>query len=1197
MTKGETDFKNGESLLDDRRSQLTKLPIPLDIDLRQEQSLAIDCWQAQSFATRIHREFEASLEKGLTVGMKSRFYALFDNYEKTVQSLRSALKEGHTAGLVCSLRSLIALNAPLNYMHSKAPEAIPLHITLEPHLKGKLIRDLLVKALEESLESLSVTKLTEYINKHEFLQENTNSAVKRHLDRLVEAGYLSRTNGNYSRTNRTYKPTNLDDAGLQALLGKELYVKFEQNGFPGISNINNKAAEFKRFFEEMTDTGGLVSELFLATITDLLGPESEKPEMEQWHYSDLIGSSIPRPYQRDAFTIFRGHGYQGPLIEAPTGSGKTLIGMMAIQDWLKTASPSESILVLVPTMNYEQQWVRELCYKSIGLHLSPDDVFAGTPTDYRMKREKSKNPPVVLIMTYAGLAQLGSPKGKGGFDKISVERFLQGSNTRYVILDEVHKVVQDMNGVSAAVARLLVDWLNDGSMEGLIGFSGTAKAFRERFHELGLELVYVVPAVDLIAYGFVAPFGEFGVPFTYSDRERKIRSLLSRYKSLLRDYIDLLGSHFLRNVFADIPFSQRMTIARDILDMYSYRKDQRDAIKARFGRWKTDGELGLNELSLISMVQIANNLSDEALVRRKLVGDLSRTQQETMIRFRRLLIKFRNVRLSLLDFLYSSNIASKLRVKGFGKSIDAEGFLESYKSIPTKKELEQRVQDILASTIAGLYSILRSLYYRMGEGRVEAISAIIKAERQARDLNSVIIFGRGKTLDWKSNVAEPGYSGVAGIFAQMLGQRGLSPMAVLSSEMYLPFSEKQSVPDKIASFIRRNIMGSELGETLFGLLTQSIRMPQKHLQSFRITFDEIIQSYIEGLDAVGAWRPVEFDTEVLHPLQEAVKELGLREQDTLLSRLDESYPHLEKWMRSFFDYALIASRFSDAMESELEQPSGDRQRFYVVEMAQGKKQQLMYDLAARIVDANNLRINVIIVSRWARTGWDVTTPNLLIDATATRNVTAWQQLRGRTMRALDSWDTDCYEAMMFLLGSRRGDTEKNDSGSKSSNEKNTSPIRLDKPTQNLMLEVIKNASIYIHDEGFKDSVVWKVRKGDLRLFTDEERIKLAVELMMLRNKVTHIYELVKAYGSTSQIRFDRRTEKWRRRSAVSRKHSHNFSVNPLTGEYCKGADHSPFIYVEDPRKYSPTTLRIHLVKMLKGCDATIVEGWIREVIR
>ena len=101
----------------------------------------------------------------------------------------------------------------------------------------------------------------------------------------------------------------------------------------------------------MTGCGSFVAEMFVASIIELLGSETLGASVGTWHHTDLINSVIPRPYQRDAFTIFRGYGYQGQLIEAPTGSGKTLIGMMTIQDWLGSMSPGESILVLVPTVN------------------------------------------------------------------------------------------------------------------------------------------------------------------------------------------------------------------------------------------------------------------------------------------------------------------------------------------------------------------------------------------------------------------------------------------------------------------------------------------------------------------------------------------------------------------------------------------------------------------------------------------------------------------------------------------------------------------------------------------------------------------------------------------------------------------------------------------------------------------------------
>jgi hypothetical protein len=114
------------------------------------------------------------------------------------------------------------------------------------------------------------------------------------------------------------------------------------------------------------------------------------------------------------------------------------------------------------------------------LHLSPHLVFTGTPTSLETGRKRKGISPRVIVMTYTALAWTGSGVGKGGFDQDSIENFLQGNNVQYVILDEVHTVA------------------------------------------------------ELMAYGFVAPFAEFGVPFAYSDREQRVHDLLDVYKMQLR---------------------------------------------------------------------------------------------------------------------------------------------------------------------------------------------------------------------------------------------------------------------------------------------------------------------------------------------------------------------------------------------------------------------------------------------------------------------------------------------------------------------------------------------------------------------------------------------------------------------------------------------------------------------------------------
>ncbi|WP_432823699.1 hypothetical protein [Trichloromonas sp.] len=102
--------------------------------------------------------------------------------------------------------------------------------------------------------------------------------------------------------------------------------------------------------------------------------------------------------------------------------------------------------------------------------------------------------------------------------------------------------------------------------------------------------------------------------------------------------------------------------------------------------------------------------------------------------------------------------------------------------------------------------------------------------------------------------------------------------------------------------------------------------------------------------------------------------------------------------------------------------------------------------------------------------------------------------------------------------------------------------------------------------------------------------------MLDRNKVTHIYELVKAYGSTLQVRLDKESGQWRRTEAIAAKHEREFSVNPLTGRYGSGEVHAPLLCPGDPRSNLPTPLRKHLAEKLHGQDGEIVLGWIDAVI-
>ena len=92
-----------------------------------------------------------------------------------------------------------------------------------------------------------------------------------------------------------------------------------------------------------------------------------------------------------------------------------MIGMMCIQDWLRQLRPGQSILVLVPTSNYQQQWTGELCYKPIGLRLSPElepylVALRGTPAAPLHESPRAWQ----LTLTAAGMVAVHVRRGPWG---------------------------------------------------------------------------------------------------------------------------------------------------------------------------------------------------------------------------------------------------------------------------------------------------------------------------------------------------------------------------------------------------------------------------------------------------------------------------------------------------------------------------------------------------------------------------------------------------------------------------------------------------------------------------------------------------------------------------------------------------------------------------------------------------------------
>jgi hypothetical protein len=725
----------------------------------------------------------------------------------------------------------------------------------------------------------------------------------------------------------------------------------------------------------------------------------------------------------------------------------------------------------------------------------------------------------------------------------------------------------------------MVEWLQDGSIRNLIGFSGTAEGYRARFAELGLDLAYNIPLDDLIAYGFVAPFAEFGVPFANSARERQIRELLDAYKTCLRDYLKLLGGDNLRGWFAEVPLDERVRIGHDLLGMYQGRAGWEKALIQRLAFWETGGELTLPESPLMTIVQVAKGWSDVDLVEQAGVAS---------DRFAELRQRLDEVRQELAQSIYLPETLEQLARPGFATMLDAAALHRLPGLQISATERVHRARELLVTTIAGQYRALSGWYLRVGEGRVATIKAVIEAERATRPVSGIIVFDTGRRIHWQQAGSMPGYEGVGGLFAEMLGDERFTAFAALSSEMYFAYDEKDPLPPQIARFIEDEFMRGEVAEAIFGLATQGLDLAPEVLDRLHQRHVELIDRYVPRLVNIGATRRGDFRRRVLNPLRRTIRRLKLgSEGKRLLGRLHARNVHLVGLVQTFFDYALLAARFRRAVVAELEQVSGARQKFYVVRMPAGNRKQLMYDLTSRIVDAKSLPINLVIVSEWARTGWNVIKPNVLIDATATRNVTAWQQLRGRAIRALRTWTNDCYRLALVLEGSRSEDFAE-----RADLSEDVTRIFEEVAQVGESAGAVDERLRALLDEIAPPDLRARIESEGLASLTDEERMALAVALMQARNKVTHIYELVKAFGSTSQVTYDRSARQWRRRDQIALKHAFEVSVQPFTGVKVAGEEHAPLLYAQDPRRDLPSALQARVAEVIIDRDGLIVAGWM-----
>jgi len=1104
------------------------------------RSPAARYWQAQAFADLILEEFNDARRRRDLATVRDRFYVLAAYYRRTLSILHSAFERRSETLAAAALRNLVVLQRVLMAMREVAPHTSYSTIALESDLHRRVNLDIVHRVLRDARGPLRLGTIVRRFNGLTVIGDAREPAIAASLLTLVQTGHAVEKDGSFAATDRPFLDADVDRVDLALLFGQGLARRLRTSGFEGISAVLDQRDEFRETLTAETGFGDETAVLAVAAAEAMAASQAELHGSRRAVHAPLADSTHPRPYQRLLHAILRAHRYAGQVIEAPAGSGKTFVGMLCIEDWLRTMGPGQSIMVLVPTVNYQRQWVSELCVNQAGLRLHPQLVYAGTMAGLAALQKKGAAPTVILV-TYAAMGRLVSPVGKGGFDEDAAERFLQANNIRHVILDEVHRVAEAGSG-AAAVVQVFRRWLRDGSLSSLIGFSATVAAYERQLSALGLELAVVIPGSELIAQGWVAPFAEFGAPYSYSERESRIAEMLAEYRDLLRAYYTRLGGYRLRSWFAALPRDRCVDVA-EALGMYADRLDPRTLIAERLRKWESGEELRMNEAQLVIILQVIRGWSDARLMAEAGAADEA---SEWLARFSR-------IREELRALLPPGPALRAASVERFGELDPAD-------------EAGLAARHAVASTVTGVYLGLRGWSRQAGEGRVATVRAIIDAENHQRAVSGVIIFERPTTLRWHGERASPGYRGAAGLFAEMLRQRAGVPIAALSNEMYVPDDPTNPLHDVVAEWIFRRVVAGEQGRSLADLLVAAARLNDQESSVFRTAFQPIFDAYVERLRDPVTRTLGAFEGSLLRPLRAHIRAGEAATAARLLPWLSTDQHHLRSSIRAILDYAWVAHAFRTARSIEIACGDGSIHRARVVPVGSGTRRQRFLDLTARLVDADDLPIDVVIVSSWARTGWNVLTPNVLIDATATRDLTAWQQLRGRAMRPRPGWSDEAQSEVRRLLG--RDPDEANQAGGSNAPARATSGLE----------------ALLLHRDG--QPVVSPSPVAETR------RVARAISIMLTQNKVTHIYELVRARGSEPQVRYVARSHSWERIEAIAEKHRHQECVRASDGALLAGPEHAPLIVASDPRHDRPDAFQARLEEELAGADERIVRGWI-----
>jgi superfamily II DNA or RNA helicase len=956
-------------------------------------------WEAEPFATTVLEEFRTALRRHKTRDAEHRYEVIAAYCRRTLGIARTALEESDDALAGAALRNFLVLHDTTVEMRRLAPKLVPSTAVVDRRSRAALLEDDIIDVFDASTTPLTVDQLARRLRDGGRTVAGEVHLLVPHVDALVASGHLRRDErGHLTRTSRRHVGVARNASALDVLTGPRLARLLHEHGVRSMADV---AADPERLVDVLGDVFASRATLdaFVAVASRLVG--EARTSAPDWP------DRVARAYQQRAHAALRDARYAGVVLDAPAGSGKTLVGAMCIVEWIDRLPHGRSVLVLVPSVTVQRQWVHELCYSSVGPGLAPHLVATGTVATVLAVRARGLAAPAVVVMTYAALASAAAVVG--AFDPAVVERVLDTLDVRCVLLDEAHAVADDPASITAQVGRLLCERRRTGALDALVGLSATAKPVEERLARVGLRVITAVDDLELVSSGFLAPFAEAGVVFAHSRREHTLRAAAVRYRQSLLGWLRLLDPTELRARYTAIDPTNRLAIASRLLRLTSHAPDHDAALLERLARWEHGGAVRAGEVAMVAVLQTALSWSDTTMI-----DELCR-EPAARDAAHRALDDLRAARDATAPLVVLPRNRARVTTAGFGTVLDGERLRELLED-PMVHAVARwnEARDLLATTATGVYLALHDEALHNGEGRVHTIAAIVQAERDARPGARAVVFERGGALHRDGGTATPGHRGLAGTFAGLLDAGCGTVVGALPHELYLPM-QSPALSAHIAGHVRDVMVGDHLASRLVEQLLAGLAIDAEHRLALLGTATTALRSVAHRQKV----RAADVEHTVMRPLRGVVHDwvddpsVSAVTRYSVRSRLASRNLHLRAWIADVLRHLGLADHLARPSTVVVRTASGVHHEVEVVHLPTGAGRQLAHELVARLVDgaAGVPPLDVVVVSSWARGGWNVITPDVLVDATATRDVVAWQQLRGRALRPSPGKVAHIYELL------------------------------------------------------------------------------------------------------------------------------------------------------------------------------------------